>query len=81
MMQHPLTLASMLYYVNIINLFQPILNFAISPKEYVPYYDRARSITSASLNELRQLLAIQELRGGSHHARPAPHIRNQFWQP
>jgi hypothetical protein len=61
-MQHPLTLASMLYYVNIINLFQPILNFAISLKEYVPYYDRARSITSASLNELRQLLAIQELR-------------------
>jgi hypothetical protein len=52
----------MLYYVNIINLFQPVLNLAIYSDKYVPYFDHARSITSASLNEIWRLLAIQELR-------------------
>lgn len=53
-----------MYNVNIINLFQPSLD-AESPLDRIdPYRDRARSSTSASLKELRRLLALQETRHG-----------------
>jgi hypothetical protein len=57
-----LTLPSMMYHVNIINLFQPVLNLAASFCRTVSYFDRARSATSASLSEIRRLLGIQEFR-------------------
>ncbi|KAH7396357.1 hypothetical protein BKA66DRAFT_566849 [Pyrenochaeta sp. MPI-SDFR-AT-0127] len=57
-------LCAMMYNVNIINLFQPLLD-AGSPLERIdPYRDRARSSTAASLKELRRLLNIQETRHG-----------------
>jgi hypothetical protein len=55
-------LLSMMYHVSIISLFQPILNLSAHSLQSISYFDRAQSITSASLNEIWQLLAVQELR-------------------
>jgi hypothetical protein len=52
----------MMYHVNIINLFQPIVDDDGSNQHYNPSLERARSVTSTSLLELRRLLALQELR-------------------
>lgn len=49
-----------MHYVNIINLFQPILDHKYSSHNQNYYQTRARSITSASLMELRRLLTLQE---------------------
>jgi hypothetical protein len=51
----------MMYHVNIINLFQPILDHSASPHER-SYLDRAQFLTSTSQRELRRLLTLQELR-------------------
>ena len=51
----------MMYHVNIINLFQPF--FGVSHPS-TPFLDRACSVTSTSLLELRRLLALQEARHG-----------------
>ncbi|KAF1847944.1 uncharacterized protein K460DRAFT_279354 [Cucurbitaria berberidis CBS 394.84] len=57
-------LCAMMYQVNIVSLFQPILD-AESPVEQISLYRlRARSITSAALRETRRLFAIQEIRYG-----------------
>jgi hypothetical protein len=52
----------MMYHVNIINLFQPIIDDDGSNQHYNPSMERARSATSTSLLELRRLLALQEHR-------------------
>jgi hypothetical protein len=51
-----------MYHVNIINLFQPVLDHGISSQNHDSYLDRARSVTSTSLFELRRLLGIHEFR-------------------
>jgi len=53
-----------MYYVNIINLFQPFFSSGTPPVDIAPYLDRARSIISRALLELRRLLAMQEMRHG-----------------
>jgi hypothetical protein len=52
----------MMYHVNIINLFQPVLDHGISCHNHDSYLDRARSVTSTSLLELRRLLTLHERR-------------------
>lgn len=52
----------MIYHVNIINLFHPVIDLGVSNRHDHPYVNRARSLTSNSLMELRRLLALQELR-------------------
>jgi hypothetical protein len=52
----------MIYHVNIINLFHPVIDLGVSIHHDHPYVNRARSLTSNSLMELRRLLALQELR-------------------
>lgn len=51
-----------MHHVNVINLFQPILDYHYSSHSQSYYFNRARSITSASLLELRRLLTLQERR-------------------
>jgi hypothetical protein len=52
----------MMYYVYIINLFQPIIDDGETHQHHDPHLDRAQSVTSTSLLELRRLLALQEFR-------------------
>jgi hypothetical protein len=59
---YSLTVPSMMYHVNIINLFHPVLDHGISSQNHDSYLDRARSVTSTSLAELRRLLGLHELR-------------------
>ena len=59
-----LTVTSMMYHVNIIDLFQPCLSLNTSTDRIDSYLNRARSATSTSLQELRRLLAVQEIRHG-----------------
>ncbi|KAL5113393.1 hypothetical protein ACEQ8H_008737 [Pleosporales sp. CAS-2024a] len=54
-------LCAMMYHVNIISLFQPVLDHGIS-QNHDSYLQRARSVTSTSLFELQQLLALHTLR-------------------
>ncbi|KAH3912744.1 hypothetical protein HBH56_118810 [Parastagonospora nodorum] len=55
-------LCAMMYHVNIINLFQPVLDHGISCHNHDSYLARARSVTSTSLLELRRLLTLHERR-------------------
>jgi len=54
----------MMYHVNIINLFQPFLDCEHSIQKTRPYQDRARSVTSTSLKEIRRLLVLHDARHG-----------------
>ncbi|KAH7413792.1 hypothetical protein DE146DRAFT_749992 [Phaeosphaeria sp. MPI-PUGE-AT-0046c] len=54
-------LCALMHHVNIINLFQPILDHD-TPSHIHNYHARARAITSSSLLELRRLLTLQERR-------------------
>lgn len=51
-----------MHHVNVIDLFQPILDRDTPSKSHNFYQDRARSITSVSLMEMRRLLTLQERR-------------------
>lgn len=54
----------MMYQVDVVNLFRPILDAERPHEQIDSYRDRARSIMSASLREIRRLLALQETRHG-----------------
>lgn len=59
-------LCAMMYHVHIINLFRPALqregaSTAVQPKAY---YDHARSVTVAAVQEIHRLLALQQVRHG-----------------
>jgi hypothetical protein len=51
----------MMYNVNVINLFQPVLDDSTPPKDR-SYLERAQFLTASSHRELRRLLALQEAR-------------------
>lgn len=55
-------LCALMHHVNVIDLFQPILDRDTPSKSHNFYQDRARSITSVSLMEMRRLLTLQERR-------------------
>ncbi|KAH8731934.1 hypothetical protein GQ44DRAFT_766978 [Phaeosphaeriaceae sp. PMI808] len=57
-------LCAMMYHVNIINLFQPFFSANTSTTLPTPSSDHARLETSASLKEIRWLLALHEVRHG-----------------
>ncbi|CAO2647272.1 Nn.00g081940.m01.CDS01 [Neocucurbitaria sp. VM-36] len=57
-------LCAMMYQVDIINLFRPVLDAERSLEQTDSYRDHARSVTFASLREIRRLLALQETRHG-----------------
>ncbi|KAI8933110.1 hypothetical protein NX059_009753 [Plenodomus lindquistii] len=57
-------LCAMMYHVNIVNIFQAILNSDAATRQAGPYYDHARSVTLASLKEIHRLLALQQIRHG-----------------
>jgi hypothetical protein len=51
----------MMYHINIINLFQPILDQNSPPRDR-SYLDRAHFLTATSQREIRRLLTLQEKR-------------------
>lgn len=64
-----LILYSMIYHVDIVNLFQPLQNGSASPSsENDLCVDRARSVIYASLKEIRRYLTLQETRHGWNDA-------------
>lgn len=58
----------MQYNVNIVKLFQTVLNGDISSKQATPYIDRARSIVSASLKEIRRFISLHDRHHGWSNA-------------
>jgi hypothetical protein len=56
------------YNVNIVKLFQPVLNRKISSGYHAPYVDRAKSVISTSLREMRRLVALHDTHHGWSNA-------------
>jgi hypothetical protein len=53
----------MIYNVNILSVFQPFLDRKAPPQKDNYYHERARTLSSASLRELRRLITLHE----THH--------------
>jgi hypothetical protein len=64
----PLTALSMQYNVNIVKLFRPVLDRESSAGEDAPYIDRARSVISSSLREIRRLVLLHDTHHGWSNA-------------
>ncbi|KAF2652047.1 hypothetical protein K491DRAFT_719302 [Lophiostoma macrostomum CBS 122681] len=56
--------AAMIYYVTLIRLVHPFLNLGGGIDRTKPYQDRAQSIYYSSMQELRHLLELQDVRYG-----------------
>lgn len=60
----------MQHHVSVVRIFQPFLDHESSNERLKTYSNHARSVTSASIKELRRLLALQEARHGWANAIP-----------
>lgn len=58
----------MQYNVNIVKLFRPVLDLEVSSEQDTPYLDRARSVTSSSLREIRRLVSVHDTHHGWSNA-------------
>lgn len=58
----------MQYNVNIVKLYRPVLDCGVSSKQNASYIDRARSITSSSLREIRRLVLVHDTHHGWSNA-------------
>ncbi|KAL1602051.1 hypothetical protein SLS59_005219 [Nothophoma quercina] len=56
------------YNVNIVKLFRPVLDREASTEQAAPYIDRARSVISASLREIRRLVSLHDTHHGWSNA-------------
>jgi hypothetical protein len=63
-----LTLRSMQYNVNIVKLFRPVLDREAVSGQDAPYIDRARSVISSSLREIRRLVLLHDTHHGWSNA-------------
>ncbi|KAJ4330572.1 hypothetical protein N0V87_009878 [Didymella glomerata] len=61
-------LCAMQYNVNIVKLFRPVLDRESSSGEDAPYIDRARSVISTSLREIRRLVLLHDTHHGWSNA-------------
>ncbi|KAJ4311124.1 hypothetical protein N0V94_008111 [Neodidymelliopsis sp. IMI 364377] len=61
-------LCALQYNVNVVKLFQPVLNCNTSSGHAPPYVDRARSEISTSLREMRRLIALHDTHHGWSNA-------------
>jgi hypothetical protein len=61
-------MSSMQYNVNIVKLFRPVLDRESSSGEDAPYIDRARSVISTSLREIRRLVLLHDTHHGWSNA-------------
>ena len=63
-----LTMPSMQYNVNIVKLFRPVMDRDATSEQAASYIDRARSVISASLREIRRLVALHDTHHGWSNA-------------
>ena len=63
-----LTMPSMQYNVNIVKLFRPVMDREATSEQAASYIDRARSVISASLREIRRLVALHDTHHGWSNA-------------
>lgn len=61
-------LCAMQYNVNVVKLFQPILERETAAEHAKSYIDRARSVVAASLREIRRLVTLHDTHHGWSHA-------------
>ncbi|KAF3054193.1 hypothetical protein E8E11_012008 [Didymella keratinophila] len=64
----PIFRSDMQYNVNIVKLFRPVLDREASSGEDAAYIDRARSILSSSLREIRRLVLLHDTHHGWSNA-------------
>lgn len=58
----------MQYNVNIIKLFQPVIDHETTSKQAAPYIDRARSVVSVALREIRRIVTLHNTHHGWSNA-------------